>query len=271
MKIIIFCLLIAIYIDIILLKKRDRPVFIKTFVVSPIKVLLGFLIVLVILLFSEDKWGDLPPLILLFILPMYLLRRYQFALRSEYTADPSLRLRSSALGVIVAWTYGIIVFGLLLSGITDLFPNGISEMGDLLISAVFSSALIIVLVYYSSKQFSDKGFFVNVGLSKGKQSWAKVIGLPVILGLLFAGVSSYLTVARQVQPQTPLNEVIDATQSASLILIFLFLAICMAPLVEEIVFRGYFFHVIKEWIGVPKAIYVIALTFAFLHVGQYFR
>ena len=47
------------------------------------------------------------------------------------------------------------------------------------------------------------------------------------------------------------------------------MAICIAPLIEEIVFRGYFFHVLEEWIGVQKAIYVIALTFAFLHVGQY--
>jgi hypothetical protein len=74
---------------------------------------------------------------------------------------------------------------------------------------------------------------------------------------------------RPVQPQTPLNEIFDTAQSVSLILVFFFLAVCIAPLIEEIIFRGYFYRVIKERVGAKKTIYLIALTFAFFHVGQY--
>ena len=269
MEIVVFLLLIAIFFDIALLKKRDQRLFGEAFAVSPVQIFLSIILVLVFIIFSSDQWSDLPPLILLCILPAYLLKRNRFALAMKDAGDPSLRLRSSALGVIVAWTFGMVVFSLLTSAITDHLPNVISEMGDLIISAVFSSASIIALVYHSSQHFSKQGFLANVGLHKSRHSWAKAILLPVILGLFFAFFSSYLIIVRQVQPQTPLNEIIESTKSLYLILVFLFMAVGVAPLVEEIVFRGYFFHVLKEWIGAQKTIYVIALTFAFLHVGQY--
>jgi membrane protease YdiL (CAAX protease family) len=142
-------------------------------------------------------------------------------------------------------------------------------MGDLVLSAVYSSVLIVCLIYRASKSFSNSGFLDNVGLRKGERPWIQVVALSVILGLFFSIFSSYLTTMRQVQPQTPLNDVLDTTRSMNLVLIFLFLAIGIAPLLEEIVFRGYFFRVIKEWLGGKWAIYIIAATFAILHVGQY--
>ncbi len=179
------------------------------------------------------------------------------------------RLLSSAMGVSVVWTYGVLVFGLFASGISRLIPGVISEMGDAILSVVFSSFLIVSLIYRSSKSFSSQGFLTNVGLRKGNTSWFKIIVVPATLGLLFAFFASYLALERQVQPSTPLSELLEATQSYGLILVFLFMAIGVAPFVEEIVFRGYFFHVLKKWLGGRKAIYIIALSFSFLHVGQY--
>lgn len=269
MEIILLCLLILIYFDVILLKKRDGSLFGQVFAISPLKAIAGFLLILVILIFSDDKPTDLPPLILLLFLPFYLLRRDQFVRNIDQQDNKSLRLRSSAVGVIVIWMYSVLVFGFILSALTELFAGAISEMGDLILSAAFSTFLIIFLVYRSSRHFSDQGFLTNVGLRKGNRSSIKVIFIPIVLGLFFAAFSTYITSMRLVQPQTPLSDILDTTRSVDLILIFLFLAICIAPLIEEIIFRGYFYRVIKEWIGTKKTIYVIALTFAFLHVGQY--
>jgi len=269
MDVILLCHLILIYFDIILLKRRDGSLFGQAFAIPPFKATAVFLFILIFLIFSDDRSTDLPPLILICILPFYLLRRDRFVRSIKQYEQKSLRLLSSAAGVIVIWVYGVLVFGFVLSGLTDLYGDAISEMGDLLLSAAFSTALIMFLVYRSSRNFSDQGFLTNVGLRKGDRSSAKVIFVPIILGLFFAFFSSYLVTTRLVQPQTPLSEIISTTRSANLILIFLFLAICIAPLIEEIIFRGYFYRVIKEWIGTKKTIYVIALTFAFLHVGQY--
>ncbi len=269
MELILLCLLIVIYFDMTLLKRQDQKLFEKVFVFPPFKALASFLCILFIFFISDHKGADISPLILLFVLPVYLLRRDRFTRVIKQHEQKSIRLLSSAVGVVVIWLYGALVFGFLLSVLTDLFAGHISEMGNLLISATFSTILIMVLVYRSSRHFSDQGFLTNVGLRKGDQPSVKVILLPIILGLFFAFFSSYLISTRLVQPQTPLAEVLGTTQSVNLILIFLFLALGIAPLIEEIIFRGYFFHVIKEWIGIKKAIYLIALTFAFLHVGQY--
>ena len=269
MDLILLCLLILIYFDVILLKRRDGSLFGQVFAISPVKATASFLLILIILIFSDDKLMDLPPLILLFILPFYLLRRDRFTRSIKQHEQKSLRYLSSAVGVIVIWVYGVLVFGFILSALTELLAGTISEMGDLILSAAFSTALIMFLVYRSSRHFSDQGFLTNVGLRKGDRSSVKVIFIPIILGLFFAFFSSYIISTRLVQPQTPLSEIISTTRSVDLILIFLFLAIGIAPLIEEIIFRGYFYHVIKEWIGTKKTIYVIALTFAILHVGQY--
>jgi len=269
MDLILLFNLIVIYFDVVLLKQRDESLFRQVFAIPPFKATASFLLILIILIFSDNKSMDLPPLILLIILPFYLLRRDRFARSIKQYEQKSLKLLSSAVGVVVIWVYGILVFGFILSALTELFAGAISEMGELILSASFSTALILVLVYRSSRNFSDQGFLTNVGLRKGDRSSVKVIFIPIILGLFFAFFSSNVVSTRLVQPQTPLSEILDTTRSINLILIFLFLALCIAPLIEEIIFRGYFYRVIKEWIGTKKTIYLIALTFAFLHVGQY--
>ncbi len=270
MGVILLCLLVAIYFDIVLFKRRDSWLFEKVFKLSLLKAVLGIAFVSIVLIFSPDRWEDLPPLVFLFILPMYLLRRSRFVKSLDRGAGDKIPiLLSSALGVVIVWGYGITVFGLFMSAVASLFPGSISEMGDLVLSALFSSLLIISLVYQSSQHFSPEGFWANVDLRKKGRSWASLGLVPAALGIGFAFLSSYLALARHVQPRTPLGDVFDATESFSLVVVFLLLAIAVAPFVEEIVFRGYFFRIAQEWLGGRKAVYLIAMTFAVLHVGQY--
>lgn len=269
MSIILTILLTVVYVDMCLLKKRDRSLFEVVFTVTRPAALLGLLLAGIVLYFSEDPAVDLPPFVLLSVLPWYIIKRQKFSRRSENQPDITLHVLSNAVGVIVLWIYGIMVFGIFLNGLEEIFPGRISVMGDLLMSAIFSSVLILCLISRASRSLSEKGFLANVGLRKGSCSWPRLIILPAVAGLAFAVLSTYITVTRPIQPQTPLNEAFASTQSVGLILIFFVLAICTAPLIEEIVFRGYFFHVIKQWLGTPKAVISIALTFSLLHVGQY--
>lgn len=270
MALIVLCLLVAVYFDVFLFKQWDLELFQKVFRLPIWKIVAGLLVVFAALVFWGNRPEDLPSLVLLLVLPAYLLGRGYFVRSAKREAGGKiLTLLSGALGVIIVWTYGVLVFSLLTLGIMSLSPGAISEMGDLVLSAVFSSFLITILVYRSSRHFSDQDFLTNMALRKGNRPWTKVVLVPAVLGLLFGLISAYLGVTRNVQPQTPLGDVLETTQSFSLVLVFLFLAVVIAPLVEEIVFRGYFFHIIKEWLGGKKAVTIISLTFAFLHVGQY--
>jgi membrane protease YdiL (CAAX protease family) len=274
-------LLTAVFFDYRFFKNINQKLFAEFFSVSTPKAVFGGALIGFLLIFSEGRWGDLSPLVFLLTMPVYLLRRgrlsreieqYCLLLPLEEGGPPrpgvSLLL-SDALGVIIGGVYGMVVFDFFLSGVLSLFRGPESEMTGLIISAVFSSVLGLCLVYRASQRFSDKGFLTNVGLRKGDRAWTRVVLVPCVLGVAFAFFASYLAVTRQVQPQTPLNEVLESTESLGLILTFFFMALITAPLIEEIIFRGYFYRVVKRWAGPRRAIYAISLTFAVLHVGQY--
>src|SRR5262245_9515379 len=65
--------------------------------------------------------------------------------------------------------------------------------------------------------------------------------------------------------QTPLEKLLT---SRSAILMFAVFGVAVAPLLEEVIFRGFLFKVLWEIGGVPVAIVVTAALFALLHAGQ---
>jgi len=268
-------LLAAIYLDIRLFKVLDSGLYRSVFKISQTWMLWGFVLFLAVAaVFSDNYAQDAPFFLLIAIIPFYILRRGRLMLASGLSLSwnshkKSYRLISGALGVVIVWGFGVLSFGVCLSAAADLYPSVISPLGKMVLSAGFSSLFIVYLIYKASGAISGEGFMANMALRRGGRPWVRVAVFPALIGLFFACFSSYLMTMRGAQPQTPLNDVLDTTQSPGLILAFLFLAIAIAPLIEEIIFRGYFFYVIKEWLGGKWAIYIIASTFAALHVGQY--
>ncbi len=275
MTIVILALALVIYLDARMLRRRDGRLFSGIFNVSPVLTAIIVGLILFHLAAVENSPQKLPQFLFIALLPIYLLRRIRF-LNSVRGRDRSRpvpteieTIVSDAYNVILLWFLAMIVIGAFLKSAGEVFPVLGSEMGQLLLSAIFSSAIVLVLIARASQKFSGRGFLYNVGLRKGERSVAEVFVVPVLAGLLFASVSSGIMLLRHEQPVTPLSEVVDATDSAWLMAVFLALAVLAAPLVEEVIFRGYFFPVISRAKGERFAIYVISLVFAFLHVGQY--
>jgi membrane protease YdiL (CAAX protease family) len=139
----------------------------------------------------------------------------------------------------------------------------------MMFAAIGSSLLLMILIYHASSKFSENGFLTNVRLVRNNNSYPKLILIPALVGLIFAGISATIMFVREKVPRTPIGDILLESQSSEIFLIFLFMAICVAPLVEEIVFRGYFFHVLKQLTGLRWAFVLIGASFALLHVGQY--
>lgn len=178
-------------------------------------------------------------------------------------------LVTDAWRVILFWLLGMIAFGIGMKLLLPPLTSSDAEMAKLLLSALCSSAVSLVLIYRASGKFSDQGFLTNMALRKGPKPWLVVGVLPAMVGSGFAYLATWLVLSRPVQPSTPLYDVVEKTQSTSLLLIFVGIATVVAPLIEEIIFRGYFFYVLRRAKGERTAVYCISLTFAFLHVGQY--
>lgn len=273
-SIVLLGLALIVYLDARMLRRRDGRLFSGVFAVSPRLTFIIAGLILFHLAAVENSPQNLPQFIFVALLPIYLLRRIRFLKfigrerRSAFPTETEI-LVSDAYNVILIWFLAMVVIGVFLKSAGEIFPVLESRMGQLLLSAVFSSAIALILIARASRKFSDQGFLSNTGLRKGGKSVMEVFVVPALVGVFFAIVSSGIMLLRHTQPVTPLSEVIDATDSLWLFAVFLALAVLAAPLIEEIIFRGYFFHVISRARGERSAVYVISLVFAFLHVGQY--
>ncbi len=275
MAIFVLGLALVVYLDARMLRRCDGLLFNKVFAVSPPLTFVIAGLILFHLAVVADSPTNLPPFIFVVLLSFYLLRRVRFhqlagmGLPVPAGECPSSVLVADAYNVILIWFLAMVVIGAFVKSVGEIFPALGSEMGRLLISAVFSSAIALALIHKASRKFSDQGFWVNMGLRKGDRPLIQVILMPALWGLLFSCVSTLVIFGRWTQPSTPLYEVLEATDSLVLMGVFLILAVLAAPLIEEIIFRGYFFHVISRVKGERFAIGLISLVFGFLHMGQY--
>jgi membrane protease YdiL (CAAX protease family) len=213
-------------------------------------------------------------IIVLGVIPVYLSRRRRFV-REFMSAFPEARVSSdvamsNALAIILFWFMSLVIFSAFVEQIAQaIFQTHSTSLLELLLTAVFSFGMLLVLIYQTTRRTSTRTFWQNVSWTSGNQSWLRMVFVPVLLGILFACLSSYVIWARDVQPPTPLSNVLDETHSSLALGLFVIMALLIAPLLEELVFRGYFFNVLAQFKGKRLAIYVVSLSFAFLHVGQY--
>lgn len=272
----LICLLIMMYFDISLFKKQNKWLFHEIFFVPPQAFYVFSFLILIIFSISNDN-GDrsIPFFILFFFPPFYINKRIQFVKSNQKTVSLTqpdqfrMALSSDAVGVIIGWFSGIVMLAILIKAYVFFWPQLESKLTEIIITAILPSCLMLFLIYQASQKFSKNGFLFNMALHFKGRSNFKVVLVPILMGLFFATLSATIVLTRQEQPLTPLAEIIQSTQSPALLIGFLVLAIFIAPLIEEIIFRGYFFHVLSRVKGQRFAIYCIAFIFAFLHVGQY--
>jgi len=216
-------------------------------------------------------------LVLMGVVGSYLFRRRQFKEASRFGQYSSFQIVShdpwhmisQATGIIFEWIFMMLIFVLALQGISLFSPARNQELEKTLITALFSSFLMVIMIHRVTKDPLYPGFRKTVGLIPMRQSLLRLIFSSGFIGLGLATVSSFLMMMRPFIPKTPLNEMLKATDSSGVLMVFLVTALLVAPLLEEIIFRGYFFYVVQRFKGTNFAVYFIALTFSFLHMGQY--
>jgi len=261
-------LLLVVFFDARFLKKEDERLFTENFYLrNAYLALLAFFIVLVLIL-AQEKAQALAIVVFFVFLPYYLIKRFKFV-AALGQRQQRFHLAADAFGVVLMWILGGGIISTLVGVYFESVLDFDSLLGEMIFSAVGSSILLLVLVYEASRRFSDKGFFYNVGFIRGPNGFLKLFVLPSLAGLGFAVLSVFIVFAREITPSTPLGEIISETQSSYILLVFLLMAVGVAPLVEEIIFRGYLFHVLRQLKGSKFTIIVISLSFAVLHVGQY--
>ncbi len=274
-------LFIFLYLDILTLKKRNRMIFDEVFYVSPTALNLFSILTALLTLFSPDPVQALSLIAVAGWLPVYILRRLKYSKiikTSQYTLEESsiqekqaekYKLLSNLSGVVIGWLLMMVLMEYLFEMFIHAGWMKDSEVVKLFFSSSLSSVVILILITRAGRKIAPQSLSETFGLNRHQQSFFKVYIVPALVGLFFAGISSWLVETRPVQPQTPLSELMEGVQSSRAILFFLFLAILIAPFVEEVVFRGYLFYVLNVLKGKRFAFTTVSLLFALLHVEQY--
>ncbi len=269
-------LLYFICLDSRMLKGIDRALFLRIFAIPS-----GIGMVMIALALGsichEHRVELLTFLAFFTFFPIYLIRRRQFF----KVIDPQIKqlfelpgvsrylYAADALHIIFIWIWAETLLMMSFKGLLALFPSGESRLGELVATTVISILIVLYFIYRVIQRYPQENFRSFTALHWGRQSYWKVIVFPAFSGLVFALVSSWVILSRKTDPQTPLSEVVNATQSSTLLMAFLAIAVLIAPLIEEIIFRGYFYRVISFVKGTTAAMVIITLSFALLHIGQY--
>lgn len=253
----------------LLLRKSDVPQREMRFFTTS---LLIVLLCSVLFLWGPGKTYLITPIYLIFYgFPLFFITRRRLSFRSSLRfADERILLLSDALKVLTYGMYTLFVLTLFIKVSVDLFFSDINmSLFESLMGTMGSSIALMIYIVQASRRFPGKNVMERLALFFNGRSFTQIFLLPVGLGFLFALISSFLAVMRPVNPQTPLSDILRETRLEIVLGLFIFFAIFVAPVIEEIVFRGYFFKVLQKIQNTLIAVLVVSITFGLLHVSQY--
>ncbi len=272
--IVIFLLILIFYFDISLMTRQDRPAFVNAF-----RVPRSFCFVYAVLfLFGAMFFYDQARLYLLmvsFLLPVYLLKRsrYKKLLHDSSSAlrvpDEENLLAFDAIGIVLLWLMIMMLSTAFVGGFNRIIQTPQSQLSEVVGLSMWSSLVFLYLIILLIKKHPRLSFLQTFGLVGNRQPLTRLVVFPAICGVVIAAITSCIVFFRQFQPVTPMDEMLDTASSQDALIFFVFSAVLFAPLFEELIFRGFFFYIIKRFKGQAFAICVIAVTFAGLHFDQY--
>jgi membrane protease YdiL (CAAX protease family) len=174
-----------------------------------------------------------------------------------------------------------LVFGLLLGGIAGaiivwLDPGLVrsqEELAEAILQvtiiplAILSSLFTLGLIYASVVFVCRRPFLESLGLRRpDPSSLAGSLLLGAVAAALYVGVALLLPPGPDQEPGGPISKLAESGPFGHAV--WIFLAVVMAPAVEEILFRGYAYLGARRKLGPVGAGAVVTVFFLLLHVTE---
>ena len=170
--------------------------------------------------------------------------------------------------IAVVFLAGMVVFGLLIAGVLRLFGISIpKEMSPRLVQVMLGAqclAYIAVLLFMRHLVTGGYGRRFSEAVrwkAPPSESWLYYLAGGVALAFGVGLIGRILPFPSHL----PIDKYFQDRTSAWLISIF---GVTLAPLVEELFFRGFFYPVVARRLGVPIGAVLTALGFALMHASQ---
>lgn len=187
-----------------------------------------------------------------------------------------LKLRrrlSIADGLFIVFGTFVLLNGLLGSGIfpTDqlaaLLPGGVTVVNRLLVQQTLQTVVMLGLTLFFLYPLRGSNLR-QIGLRPlANQRWiGRAVGLGVLTFFVMTAISMMMTalLPQMAEPQNITTLIMRAQNTWEWIAVLLMVSV-MAPLSEEILFRGYIYHSLRNYYSVNYSILVASLLFGAVH------
>lgn len=126
---------------------------------------------------------------------------------------------------------------------------------------LLSYAIVFAFMYMVITRVYHQPFWAGVRWNQPKKSWLGFVGIGIALAIFVPVISSHLPVPKSL----PIDQMFQSATDAYVMMIF---GVAVAPLMEELFFRGFLYPVLVRRIGVVASIIVTAALFALIHSSQ---
>lgn len=169
--------------------------------------------------------------------------------------------------LLFAWTIvGQFVLGIPLAGIGFLIGADPQDAGPatlLLVNVTFIGILFTTIAYLRLRRRLSWHLLGPVRPAWRHVGWGVLAGVG---GFLSIQLTLGLILTLLGEDDVPEQELLGMTDGTTSIVLLVFATVVMAPLVEEVVFRGVLFQALRRKLGLWPGAIISSLAFGFIHV-----
>lgn len=132
--------------------------------------------------------------------------------------------------------------------------------GLIVLAQVLAYLLVLIFIYFTIRQQSGMSFWQSVRWN-WPLNWGAYLFAGVVLSLGLQGLAHFLPMPKNL----PIDRFFQTTREAYVLSIF---GVTLAPLLEELFFRGLLYPVLARRLGVIAAVVLASLSFGLIHAPQ---
>ena len=187
----------------------------------------------------------------------------QISARSPQIGAPTLKLFGFAEAIVAALVVSWFLFVLVLSSSSD---NSEVRNRDLAATALFSIGFLLLLVMF----LRLRGFDVNVLAGFSRIGFGRVIGTGALLllaayPLIILADAITQRLLGSGSSRQEIVELFNGSQTMGQRVGIILLAVAIAPIAEEFIFRFFLYGVLKRYVGRVLGLVLSSLLFAAVH------
>ncbi|MFH1778143.1 MAG: tetratricopeptide repeat protein [Candidatus Omnitrophota bacterium] len=132
---------------------------------------------------------------------------------------------------------------------------------------VIANFVIIMIIFNFLKLGVRKsaGVLGIVPVNLAKSIRQAILAVIVLMGFSIIYYNVYFSLSGNELPQQAISQIISQVSTLKQALPILLVVVCVAPVAEEIIFRGFFYQGLKRYCGMKMAMVISAIFFAMMH------